>query len=300
MNTIRNMPPIPPVGTYDVIDSLKKGIIKIGQESSYVLHAVYSNDGFEKICSFSLSAFKALDIKGPMVDCFKWQKTWYNVSKFLGSLGRYFKLDDKNRYHFTLPERRSFDEPVYRRDQRPNIAASIRPWYARIDFFAINMDIANFFETGKFIQTNMYSFPTLQKVATQVGSYQVPVFNKQFDQIFLLQSLCDRPKELFVVAGSTASLFARVGAAIMEIGKPVNPVQNPAIAYVKNKSLSLSNLMGIAGDIGRISLVVLSRHYADRKWFNLGLELPLRTIGVIKFIYDREIGRQDRKFYTGV
>jgi len=268
----------------------KHGLLKWGQKTSQIMRDAYIIDGMEKINLFTSALLKTIALNSqqceksfdPLLETLKAQKNIIYVIKIFSSPANYFTKVNSN-YVFGLPQRKEYDQ----------IKPQVRS-FKTIDFGKILMDIGNVFDVGKFAQNmQIYSFPQLQRLATSIGNTRIAYLNIRFEQIPILNSICDRPKELFAFTAAVIDLGIWITAAIKSI-KHKNNVN------VKNPSLSLTNYLKALSCVGRMALIIGGRYCKNIRVLTTVIELPTRTIGLVKFFMDREMGRQQRYLYPGL
>jgi hypothetical protein len=272
----------------------KKGMYQVSQ----TLNDFQSDTGaMEKACCFGIALLKFKEIDNGLLHILKLQKEWFYATKSVGSFANYF---DGNK-NFKLPTVKRFNEPVFAPGAQPAnallaispIKALLKKVYSKVclekDYFKIFMDVGSVLQTAKFIQkNNIYSFTRCKLVASRVGNWQV--FGKQLNKVPVLQSAFDTPKDLFIIAASSISLIRRVVSLFEKT--PLDTNGNEPVT-IRNNAWNLGNLLGIVGDVGRLSMVVLGRYYGDQRFF-VYIELATRTAGVAKFILDRHMERANQ------
>jgi hypothetical protein len=247
----------------DTIETIAKGALIGCEEASQNLYTIYSMDGFEKWSKAWIANFKFLSkipcCQGVFAECLKTieaQKDLYYATLIIGSLNDFIgtRVDrGQKSYYFTLPKRKVKD-----RDGKEKEV---------VDLGKIFLLFGNFFETGKFLQKyKVMSFPTCSKLANSLGSIKLFTFQGQKvtpDDIPILQTAFDKPKEIFVVLASVYEIY---------------------YCFKKPKFFEVENLCKFVGSTGKIILITFGRRYHTAYWFAVA-DVITQNASLIGFLW---------------
>lgn len=189
--------------TSDARAVIKKGVLIIGKEVSYVAYDIYSMEGFEKWTKASVANLELIScipaMKGIFGECLKTlkdQKDLYYATMIFTSLRHLVgKEEIKDANDQVIGTRRCFQFPR-RDDDRPNSG------YDWIKFWGV---FANVCEVGKFIQKHkICSFERCSALASKYGAYEA--FGYRLDRIPIVQRVFEAPKDVFIVMMSLIDL----------------------------------------------------------------------------------------------
>jgi hypothetical protein len=251
-----------------VKQGIQKGLLVVGEGTSRVMYDIYSLDGFEKWSKalianlrFASALFK---LNGLFDECLKTleaQKDLYYATLFIGSMKEFVGFDKtKGEYHFKLPAREKLE-----------------------NLSKIFLAIGNFFETGKFLQKyKVLDFPLCTAVANRLASVQVFTLRGKaytVDDIPVLQTLCDKPKDFFIVLSSAIEIWRGTAIKIM--------------AGKAKTIFEVENLCKVVGSMGKIVLIAFGRHYSKFIWFSV-VDVTTQDVSLYGFIYKRARERANR------
>lgn len=142
-----------------------------------------------------------------------------------------------------------------------------------------SLDIATVLQTLKFLKNcQILSFSWFQEKANQVGT--LSLFNRSIKDIPILQSICDNPREIFLIVGLALNLIAE-GKDIVDNLKTIT--LNKKSKKIK-KIKTVASLLTISENVGKLSLTLLNRHFKNERFY-VYLELTTSIIGIAKSIF---------------
>lgn len=208
---------------------------EFGSRSFYVLYEI---DGFEKMTKAGIATLGALhyfipSINGTFAACIKTmeaEKDLLYATQFIPAMAAYI---DRETLSFQLP-RKGKNGPI--------------------DYAKMLNGIGGFCEAGKFLQKyKVFSFSTCTYLANQIGS--VKLFNLRLDDIPVVRSLFDKPKDFFVFCASAYEDYELL------YKKGLWDAAKGTFKW------NLVDLLKFASSTGKMFLITFGKFYYNRWWF---------------------------------
>lgn len=253
-------------GVEQACDSIRRGVLLVGDGCGQAMHDIYSLDGFEKWTKALLANLKFVSlipsINGVFdvsIRTFEAQKDLYQATKFISASTAYIRPTSAG-LTFSLRERDgSFDK--------------VKFLYA----------IGNWFETAKFLQKNkLVAFPAFSYLANTYGA--VKVFGVRLDDIPVLGAVFDKPKEICVFMAS----FLETRNVYLDVWD----------AYFRGNrrwedKMTWEETFKVTSSIGRMLLITFAKRFFNAPWFTL-IDTVTQNSGLALFIVKRHLAREKR------
>lgn len=231
-------------GMHDKAVKIKKGILILLKEGSHIAFDICTLDGYEKLAKALIADLKFISLlpamKGVFDECLKTleaQKDLYYATMIINSTAEMWENKNQER-----------SDPV-----------------------KVLNAIGNFFETGKFLQKNeIYPFETCVEVANTMASTKV-YGNITLNDIPVLGSICDKPKDLCVFLGSSIEIYR----------------------CIKKPRLEWEFALKLTGSIGKVALTSLGKYY-NKEWWFFAIDLITQNDSFLKRVVDQYTLRKRR------
>lgn len=266
---------------------INKGRLYVCEGLCNMAYDVYDlkNEGFEKWVKASISNLRMLSIMNGMTDrfniainTFEAQKDLYYATKFIGSITHFIR------------------EKPAAGESRLQCPTFVQGLYA----------VANFFETGKFLQKNqVFGMKWASDFASKLGAFplsrlginvdKIPVVGgwlgwKTFEEVPVFGSLTRTPKDFFIFIASSYEVCSMIykSVHIMDGGTTIERAARRC-DYVFN----LANSLKFISSAGKIVLISCGRSYSRSHWFAVA-DLITQNASLFKFWLDQSGKRQKR------
>ena len=232
------------------------------------LHDIYSLEGFEKLTKSLIANLKLLSlipcIKGifdTCIDSLEAQKDLYYATMSIGCTAEFFGKDDAGNWRFKLPK-------------KDLIENAIKILYL----------IGNYCETAKFFQRyKVFSFSTCTQLSNTFGNYSV--FNWRLDDIPVIQTLFNKPKDFFIF---TSSLLECIKCCCID-----GLLAAPAKGTTPAKETNWEGLIKVTSSFGKMVLIASGRNYNQFLWFAIA-DVITQLASLISLVYKRAVERERR------
>lgn len=204
--------------------------VEFGSRSLYLLNDI---DGFEKLTKAGIATLGAVEffspaLKGTFTACIKTLEAEKDIlygTQFIPAMAAYI---DKQTLSFQLP-RKSRNGPI--------------------DLAKMLNGFGGFCEAGKFLQKyKVFSFSTCTSLANQIGSVKLFNLNWRLDDIPVVRSLFEKPKDFFVFCASL--------------------VEDYELFFNKGiRNWDWVDLLKFASSTGKMILITFGKFYYNTWWF---------------------------------
>lgn len=244
--------------------TLKKGVLRVCEEGSYIMYDIYDLDGLEKWTKATIANLKLIShipaIKGIFFELLKTleaQKDLYYATKVIGSMNQFIKIDNKGQISLTLPE---FTEILY--------------------------GIANVCDTGRFLQKyGVFSFDACSRIASKLASTQILNTSYHLGDVHVVRSL-------FGVEGQPKDFFIFIASGI-KATKCMKNFKKWYFSKEENKKFDWENAFKWVDSVGKMLLITLGPKYGKKAWFS-GIDSATQLASLFAFILKKHRERHER------
>ena len=269
--------------------AVKHGVMERLDSAAPWMHDVYTLDGFEKWTKAMIADMRLVsllpEIGNLFQECITFleaQKDIYYATLFIGETAKDFMYKDTaGKMHFKLPRyavREDKDLPGENADTK-------LPEYlhGRIDWNRLLYGVGHYFEVGKFLQKyKVFPFEMATQLANQYGSYTV--FNRRLDDIPVVLSLFDKPKDACI-------FFASLVGNIVEVMKCKKQYED-----TNGRTLvTASNILKFTSCSGKMVMIAVGKWYYKNLWFCV-VDVLTQNASLFALIRKREAARQSAMY----